>query len=102
MVNTQAARLKLDADLEAGAASPVPDLGDNLATFMAARLSGSFGNLNCKNYGLTNPVTLQPGPDGVTTGATFNTTPQTAKVPGGDRGRPDWWRHFMPGQRGHV
>ena len=53
-----APRLKLDATLEAGTASPVPALGNNLANFLAARLSGSFDNLNCNNFGLTNPVTL--------------------------------------------
>jgi len=88
MVNIQAPRLKLDADLETGTASPVPALGDNLATFLAARLSGSFDNLNCQNYGLTNPVTLQLDANGVATGATFNTTPQTAKVTATDTGGP--------------
>ena len=58
MVNIATPRLQLDAPMETGTASPVPDLGNNLATFLAARLSGSFDNLNCKNYGLTNPVTL--------------------------------------------
>ena len=58
----------------------MPDLGDNLADFLAARLSGSFDNLNCKNYGLTNPVTLTTNDNGVATGATFNTTPQKASV----------------------
>jgi hypothetical protein len=103
MINIQVPRLKLDADLEVGTASPVPDLGNNLATFLAARLSGSFDNLNCKNYGLTNPVTLQADANGVATAATFNTTPQKAKGAGGDRaGRHNWWRNFMPGQRGHI
>ena len=58
MVNIQTPRLKLDAAMETGTASPVPALGNNLANFLAARLSGSFGNLNCQNFGLTNPVTL--------------------------------------------
>ena len=57
MVNIATPRLKLDADLELGTPSPVPDLGDNLTTFLAARLSGSFDNLNCKDYGLTTPST---------------------------------------------
>ena len=87
MVNIATPRLKLDADLEVGGASPVPDLGNNLANFMAARLSASFENLNCKNYGLTNPVTLTLDGSGVATGATFNTTPQTAKIAGGRGGR---------------
>src|SRR6266566_5227941 len=110
MVNIQAPRLKLDATLEAGTASPVPALGNNLANFLAARLSGSFGNLNCQNFGLTNPVTLTADGNGVATAATFNTAQQTAKVTGtttgagagrgggGARNRGN----FMPGRRGHM
>ena len=110
MVNLQTPRLKLDAAMETGTASPVPALGNNLANFLAARLSASFGNLNCQNFGLTNPVTLTLDGDGVATGARFNTAQQTAKVTGtttgagacrggggaGNRG------NFMPGRRGHV
>jgi hypothetical protein len=104
MVNIQTARLKLDADLEVGTASPVPDLGDNLATFLAARLSGSFDNLNCKEYGLTNPVTLQLDANGVATGATFNTTRQTAKTAGSRVGRDRAHNggDFDPGRHGHM
>jgi hypothetical protein len=110
MVNIQPAKLQLDANLETGTASPVPALGNNLANFLAARLSGSFGNLNCQNFGLTNPVTLQLDGNGVATGATFNTTQQTAKVTatntganagnagGGARNRGN----FMMGRRGHM
>ena len=39
MINIATPRLKLDAPMETGTASPVPDLGNNLATFLAARLS---------------------------------------------------------------
>jgi hypothetical protein len=111
MINIATPRLKLDAQFETDTASPVPDLGDNLADFLAARLSGSFDNLNCKNYGLTNPVTLTTNADGVATGATFNTAPQKASVNavGGNgrrhhhgAGRHNWWADFMPGQNGHV
>jgi hypothetical protein len=110
MVNIQAPRLKLDANLETGTASPVPALGNNLANFLAARLSGSFGNLNCQNFGLTNPVMLQTDANGVATGATFTTAQQTAKVTatstgatagstgGGARNRGN----FMMGGRGHM
>jgi hypothetical protein len=110
MVNIQTPRLKLDAAMETGTASPVPALGNNLATFLAARLSGSFGNLNCQNFGLTNPVTLTVDGNGVATAATFNTAQQTAKVTGttggagagqgggGARNRGN----FMPGRRGHM
>jgi hypothetical protein len=111
MINIATPRLKLDAQFETDTASPVPGLGDNLADFLAARLSGSFDNLNCKNYGLTNPVTLTTNDDGVATGATFNTTPQKASVNavGGNgrrhhhgAGRHNWWADFMPGQDGHM
>jgi hypothetical protein len=105
MVNIATPRLQLDAPMETGTASPVPDLGNNLATFLAARLSGSFDNLNCKTYGLTDPVTLQLDANGVATGATFNTTRQTAKIADGTgrgAGRHNWWADFMPGRNGHV
>jgi len=105
MVNIATPRLQLDAPMETGTASPVPALGNNLATFLAARLAGSFDNLNCKTYGLTDPVTLQLDANGVATGATFNTTRQTAKIADGTgrgAGRHNWWANFMPGRNGHV
>src|SRR5690242_19697114 len=110
MVNIQAPRLKLDAAMETGTASPVPALGNNLATFLAARLSGSFGNLNCQNFGLTDPVTLTTDANGVATAATFNTAQQAAKVTGTTQGaRPGRGGggarnrgNFMMGRRGHV
>ena len=110
MVNIQAPRLKLDAAMETGTASPVPALGNNLANFLAARLSGSFGNLNCQNFGLANPVTLTVDGNGVATAATFSTTAQTAKVTGTTRGAGAGQAgggarnrgNFMMGRRGHV
>jgi hypothetical protein len=110
MVNIQAPRLKLDAAMETGTASPVPALGNNLANFLAARLSGSFGNLNCQNFGLTDPVTLTVDGNGVATGATFNIAQQTAKVTGTTRGAGAGQGgggarnrgNFMMGRRGHV
>ena len=109
MVNIQAPRLKLDAGMETGA-SPVPALGNTLANFLAARLSGSFGNLNCGNFGLTNPVTLTVDGNGVATAATFNTAQQAAKVTGTTRGAGAGQAggtarnrgQFMMGRRGHV
>jgi cell division septation protein DedD len=85
MVNVAPTRLQLDVGFEAGIQSPVPTLGNNLATFMGARLSASFGNLNCTNFGLTNPVMLSLNGAGVAIAVTYNTTRQTAHspVPGG-------------------
>jgi hypothetical protein len=110
MVNIQTPRLKLDAAMETGTASPVPALGNNLANFLAARLSGSFGNLNCQNFGLTNPVTLTVDGNGVATSAMFSTAQQTAKVTGTTRGAGAGQGgggarnrgQFMPGRRGHM
>jgi hypothetical protein len=86
MVNIAPARLKLDMAMEANFTSPVPAVGNNLATFMGARLSASFVNLKCANFGLTNPVTLTLDGNGVATAVTYNTAQQTAKVPGGTVG----------------
>jgi hypothetical protein len=77
MVNVQTSRLELDKALLTPAPSPVPSLGDNLFSFMAARLAASFGDLNCADFGLTNPVTLLVNANGVATGAALSTAPQT-------------------------
>ena len=53
-------------------------VGNNLFTFMANRLSMSFTNLDCQNFGLTDPVTVTLDGNGVAVAATFNTTLQTA------------------------
>ena len=58
--------------------TPVPGTGNNLLTFMANRLSMSFTNLNCQNFGLKNPVTVTLDGNGAATAATFNTAQQRA------------------------
>jgi hypothetical protein len=78
MVNIQTAFLAANQTLLATGPTPVPGTGDNLFTFMANRLSMSFANLNCQNFGLTNPVTVTLDGNGVAVAATFNTTQQTA------------------------
>jgi hypothetical protein len=83
MINIQTPKLKLDAATEANFGTPVPALGANLATALANRELQSFGNLNCGNFGLTNPITAVLDGNGVLQSATYNTNPQTAKVPGG-------------------
>jgi len=83
MVNVQPAQLQLDSAKEAGFTTPVPATGNNLATFMGARLAASFTNLNCQNFGLTNPATVTTDGAGVATAVTYTTTQQQATVPGG-------------------
>lgn len=81
MVNIAPSRLQMDAPMEAVFPSPVPALGNNLATFLGARLSASFMNLNCRAYGLVNPVQLTLNHAMVATAATYNTTQQSADAP---------------------
>jgi hypothetical protein len=78
MVNIQTPFLNANQALLATGASPVPAVGNNLLTFLANRLNMSFTNLNCQNFGLTNPVTVTLDGNGVATAATFNTAQQTA------------------------
>lgn len=54
-------------------ATPVPDTGDNLFTFLAARLSASWGNLGCGALlNAPDPVNLTLDGNGVATAATFS------------------------------
>ena len=46
---------------------------------MGNRLSMSFVNLGCANFGLTNPVTVTLNGDQVATAVTYSTAQQTAK-----------------------
>ena len=78
MVNGQTAFLNANQALLGTGASPVPGVGNNLLTFLANRLSMSFTNLNCQNFGLTDPVTVTLDGNGAATAATFNVTQQTA------------------------
>jgi hypothetical protein len=78
LVNIQTPFLAANENLLATAPSPVPTVGDSLFTFLASRLAGSFDNLNCKNFGLTQPVALVTNGAGAATQATLNTATQTA------------------------
>jgi hypothetical protein len=78
MVNVQTSFLQNNQTLLATDTSPVPAVGNNLFTFLANRLNMSFANLNCQNFGLTNPVTVTLDGNGVATAATFNVTQQKA------------------------
>ena len=82
MVNIQAPFIAANQTLLATGQSPVTAVGGNLFTFLANRLSMSFTNLACQNFGLTDPVTVTLDGNGVATAATFNTTPQKATSTG--------------------
>jgi hypothetical protein len=78
LVNLQAPFLAANQSVLATAAAPVPAAGTNLFTFLASRLSTSFGGLGCRRFGLSNPVTLVRNQAGAATSARFDTTPQQA------------------------
>ena len=78
LVNVQGPFVAANQALLATQPSPVPTVGDSLYTFLASRLAGSFDNLNCKNFGLHNPVLMVNNGAGAATDATINTAPQTA------------------------
>ena len=93
------------------ARSPVPDVGNNLFTFLGQPTAPVPRQPRLQELGLTNPVTLTTDANGVATDATFNTTQQKATNTGGGRngrgdhrgaGHHNWWADFMPGQNGHV
>lgn len=74
----QVASLQRDEPLFASQPPADPAVGDNLFTFMAARLSASFDNLNCASFGMTNPVHLTLDQDGVAVGAIFGSATSPA------------------------
>jgi hypothetical protein len=78
MINIQTPFIAANEKIFAAWPSPVPTVGDTLFTFMANRLASSFDNLNCANFGLTQPVTVVVNGAGAATEATLNTAPQTA------------------------
>jgi hypothetical protein len=88
MVNIQSVKLAADETVMSAFASPVPTLGDNLYTTMAARLDASVVNLSCKDYGIKSPVTLTLDGNGVATAATLDTTQQQYTLPGTGGGGP--------------
>ena len=81
LTNIQPARNQLDMTRELNIGTPVAAVGNTLATFMGNRLSMSFVNLGCANFGLTNPVTVTLDGNQVATAVTYNTAQQTAKAP---------------------
>jgi hypothetical protein len=121
MVNIQTPFLNANQALLATGGTPVAAVGTNLLTFLANRLAMSFTNLNCQNFGLTNPVTVTLNGAGAATAATFNVTQQTATTtttatplptvspstlaptptPTATATTPTWWRHRI-GRRHHL
>jgi hypothetical protein len=106
MVNIQTPFLAANQTLLATGTSPVAGVGTNLLTFLANRENMSFTDLNCGNFGLTNPVTVTLNGAGAAIAATFNTTPQTATGAataagqGAAGGNPAPAKHHWKG-RGH-
>jgi hypothetical protein len=86
MINIQGPFLTANQAVFAAGPSPVPDVGNNLFTFLANRLLQSFDNLGCKNFGLTNPVQVVTDGNGAATSATINTTAQQATGAGANAG----------------
>ena len=79
LINIQTPFIAANEKLLAAAPSPVPLVGDTLYTFLASRLAGSFDNLNCKNFGLAQPVVnIVTNGAGAATEVTLNTATQTA------------------------
>jgi hypothetical protein len=77
LMNIQSVFLNTNQALLATGGTPVAAVGNNLFTFLANRLAMSFTNLNCQNFGLTNPVTVTLDGNGVAIAATLNVTQQT-------------------------
>src|SRR6202044_1175802 len=78
LVNIQTPFIAANQALLATGQAPVTSVGDNLFTFLANRLSMSFTNLACQNFGLTDPVTVTLNGAGAAVAATFNTAQQKA------------------------
>jgi hypothetical protein len=82
MVNLAPERNQTDMARELNFTSPVPATGDNLATFLGARLAASFMVLNCQNFGLTDPVNVTLNGAGVATAVSYTFTQQQATTTG--------------------
>jgi hypothetical protein len=73
MLNLQTAFIAANQSRFSAAPSPVPATGSNLFTFMAARLSASYANLGCGNFGLKNTVSqIKQNANGVAVAATLS------------------------------
>jgi hypothetical protein len=81
MTNIAPARNQLDMTREAGVGSPVPAVGNTLATFLGNRLAMSFANLGCNNFGLTVPVNVTVDGNQVATAVAYSLAQQKAVAP---------------------
>jgi hypothetical protein len=81
MLNIQTAFIAANQVRFSASPSPVPATGNNLFTFLAARLSASFANLGCGHFGLKNTVTLTQDAQGLATAAAFSLVPQVPSAP---------------------
>jgi len=81
MLDLQSAFVAFNQARFTATASPVPATGNNLFTFMAARLSASFTNLGCAGFGLRNTVSLGLNGQGVATSAQLSLVRQFAGAP---------------------
>jgi hypothetical protein len=81
MTNLAPARSQLDMARELNFGTPVAAIGNNLATFMGNRLSMSFANLGCNNFGLTDPTKVTLDANQVATAVTYNLAQQKAAPP---------------------
>ena len=88
MLNVQTAFIAANQSRFSASPSPVPATGSNLFTFMAARLSASFANLGCANFGLKNTVSLTQDAQGVAVAAAFSLVPQAPGTPAQQNTQP--------------
>jgi hypothetical protein len=88
LVNIQPARNALDMAKELAVGTPVPAVGNTLATFLGNRLAMSFTNLACTNFGFTSPVTVTVDGNQVATAVKYNTAMQMAGGAGGAGASP--------------
>lgn len=82
MLNVQSKFINDERANLANAPSLVPAQASNLFNFLAMRLSASFTNLNCANFGLQNTVTLTTT-NGIVTNASVMVKTQTPTNPNG-------------------
>ncbi len=87
MVNIAPGHDQADMAADANTGSPVPAVGNSLATFLGNRLSMSFANLGCGSYGLTDPVNVTTDGTQVATAVSYNTAQQQATIPAPDTGQ---------------